>query len=235
MNFNYNQKPEYDLNAGMITELINLYGVLTKFLIVEKINKDDTVFGDYSHLKSDSSKIYDIFMLPETSEEFDNAGDMWREFGLVNAETINLFVSRTDIEQIFTENIDEEKGFNGILGNLIVLPNNRIIEITDVDFQTPGINNLYTYNNTKSVYKLSCKTYDMKLINEVDNVDISVDENEEYETLDNYFNELIGDSNEQNSEASEIPQVTTVIKGTVDTKVNKPIIDKTEDSVFGGF
>ena len=51
MNFNFSQKPDYQLNTSLTEEMINLYGVLTKFLVIEQINKDDAVFGDYSHMK----------------------------------------------------------------------------------------------------------------------------------------------------------------------------------------
>ena len=59
MNFNTNSTPDYSLNSGMIKEMISLYGVLTKFLVTEKINKDETVFGDYSHMKTDEDEVYD--------------------------------------------------------------------------------------------------------------------------------------------------------------------------------
>lgn len=68
MNFNYSKHPEYQLHTSLIEEAIKLYGILVKFLVTEKINKDDSVFGDYSHLKSDNSKIYDIYMLPDNTE-----------------------------------------------------------------------------------------------------------------------------------------------------------------------
>ena len=71
MNFNSSSTPDYALNTSLIEEVISLYGVLTKFLITTKINEDPTVFGDYSHLKSDNAKIYDIYMMPENSEEWD--------------------------------------------------------------------------------------------------------------------------------------------------------------------
>lgn len=241
MNFNFSQQPEYSLNSTLTHEVINLYGVLTKFLVVQKINKDDIVFGDYSHLKSDSSKIFDVYMMPENSEEFDSAGYNFSGFGLVNLDSVNLFVSRTSIELIFGANVDTTNGIGGIIGNLIILPNNKIMEITDVEYMVPGINNLFTYKDTKSAYKLSCKSYNNKLIQELNNSDISVskDENEDivpYESLDNYFNELIGEKTEQDVEAEVIPQVTTIIHTeTEDTRVQKPIIDKTEDDVFGAF
>ena len=230
MNFNFSNQPDYALNTSLVEELINLYGILTKFLITEKINKDDNVFGDYSHLKSDSSKIYDIYMLPENTEDWDASDFNLNGFGLVNFENIVLFAAKSNF-------VDEDHNeFDEIVGNLIVLPNNKVMEVTNVDATVPGVNNLFTYNDAKSVYKLTCKPYDFKLINEVDKVDISLDPSVPYETLDVYFQELIDTSNAQNTEAEVTPQVQTVVKtGTIDTKVQKPIIDKSEDSVWGSF
>lgn len=228
MNFNFSNKAEYDLNTSLATEMINLYGVLTKFMIVEKINTDDAVFGDYSHLKSDANKIYDIYMLPENTEEWDSTDYSFTNFGLVNFENITLFAARSNFDNI----VDLTK----IVGNLIVLPNNKVMEITDVDPTVPGVNNLFTYNDAKAIYKLVCKPYSFKLINELDNEDISVDPEVPYDTLDTYFNELIDQAAAQDTEAEVTEQVTTVDQGEVlDTKVIKPIIDKTEDDVWGQY
>jgi ribosomal protein L21E len=232
MNFNFSKQPEYQLNTSLIEEVIKLYGILVKFLVTEKINEDKTVFGDYSHMKSDNNKIYDIYMLPEASEDWDVGGFGMSQFGLMSLENIVLFAAKSS----FDPNPDNIEDQHEILGNLIVLPNNRIMEITNVEITTPGVNNLFTYNDAKSVYALTCKPYDFKLINELDNVDISVDPTIPYETLDVYFQELIGVKDDQDDSTQVTPEVTTIDKTTVfDTKVMKPIIDKSEDDVFGGF
>ena len=232
MNFNFSKQPEYQLNTSLIEEVIKLYGVLVKFLVTEKINEDKTVFGDYSHMKSDNNKIYDIYMLPEASEDWDVGGFGMSQFGLMSLENIVLFAAKSS----FDPNPDNIEDQHEILGNLIVLPNNRVMEITNVEITTPGVNNLFTYNDAKSVYALTCKPYDFKLINELDNVDISVEPTIPYETLDVYFQELIGVKDVQDESTQVTPEVTTIDKTTVfDTKVKKPIIDKSEDDVFGGF
>ena len=228
MNFNFDSKPEYQLNTSLVEEMIRLYGVLTKFMVTEKINSDDNVFGDYSHLKSDSEKIYDIYMLPEESEDWDVSSFSMNNFGLTNFENVSLFVAKSSFDTI--------SELDHITGNLIIFPNNKIMEITHVDFVVPGINNLFTYNNAKSVYKLVCKPYDFKLINELDKVDISVEEDVAYETLDVYFQELVDKAVDQDNEAEVRPQVTTVDKGELlDKKRIDPIIDKTEDDVWGQY
>lgn len=226
MNFNITEQPDYSLNTSLIDEMINLYGVLTKFLITEKINKDDVVFGDYSHMKTDSDRIYEMYMLPEITEDWDQSDMSFGQFGITNFENIQLFVSINSFEDI------ELDAPEGITGNLIVLPNNKIMEVTKASFEVPGVNNLFTYKDTKSVIKLSCKPYDVKLIQELDQVDISAEANVDYETLDTYFAELIGDATAQDTEAKVTAQVTT-IQG--DTKVEKPIVDTTESQVWGDF
>ncbi len=232
MNFNISKQPEYQLNTSLIEEVIRLYGVLVKFLVTEKINEDQTVFGDYSHMKSDNNKIYDIYMLPETSEDWDSGGFGMSNFGLMSLENITLFAAKSAFDTV-PDSIEDQ---HEILGNLIVLPNNRVMEITNVEATTPGVNNLFTYNDAKSIYKLTCKPHDFKLINELDTVDIAIDPTVPYETLDVYFQELIGDKVQVDNATNVTPEVTTIDKTTVfDTKVKKPIVDRSEDDVFGGF
>lgn len=237
MNFNHTLQPDYNLNESLVAEVINLYGVLTNFMVVEKINRDDVVFGDYSHIKTDGNAIFDLYALPEIMEEWDNGMSSFGEYGLVNMDVINLFVSRKDLDNIYG-NFDEGVGFKSVLGNLLVLPNNKIVEITDIKHEVPGVNNMFTMPDVKSVYKLTCKTYDHKLINEVDSVHVTADSeyDGDYETLDNYFNELVDLSVEQDNEAEVENLTKTIIKtGDIDEVIEKPIIDKTEDYIFGNF
>lgn len=228
MNFNFSSQPEYTLNTLLIEETIRLYGVLTKFLIVEQINKDDVVFGDYSHLKTDSSKIYEIYMLPENSEDWDQGEYSFTNFGLTNFETVNLFVAKSSFDNIAV--------LGHITGNLIVFPNNKVMEITNMDSIVPGVNNLFTYNDVKSVYKITCRPYSFKLINEINPLDVTNTPEEPHETLETYFNELIGIKEEQDFDIEEEESVQTVDAGVEeDILVQKPIIDKTEDDVWGQF
>lgn len=229
MNFNFNSQPEYTLQTSLIEEMINLYGVQVKFLVTEKINPDE-VFGDYSHLKSDSEKIYSMNMLPENSEDWNSDGYNFSNFGLVNLENVTLFAPRSYFPELLFPK------FSSIVGNLLIFPNNKIMEITDVDATVPGINNLYTFNDSKSVYKLTCKPYDFKLINEIPSADLGFEENMNYETLDSYFQELIDENSDQNTEAEVTTQVTIVqTTDDIDSKVQKPIVDKTEQDVWGSF
>lgn len=209
MNFNIGtNKNEYKLALDTTDELINLYGVETKLVLVEKINIDDVAFGDYSHIKTDDATTHRIFALPENSEEWDNIAINFTSNGVVSTETINIFVSRKTINKIFTD-IDANPGFSSIMGNLCVMPNGRIMEITDVKFEVPGMNNIFTHNNTKNVYKFSLVNYKAKPSGETSSAitsskDTETSLKEDYESLTATFDKLLGDAAEQDSAASGI-------------------------------
>lgn len=231
-NFNTNDAPEYDLNSELIDETINLYGVPTKFLVVQKLNSDDTVFGDYSSIKTDNSKIFDVYMMPENSDSWDSGGYNFSEFSLINNDSTTVFVSKNSVQNII------ELDFKELYGNLVVMPNNKIMEVTDVQFEVPGVNNLFTYSNAKSVYKLTLKPYAAKLTDEINTADISVDENVDYSTLENYFDELLDIKTTQDNEMEILPAVDIIKKEIgvqIDSVQRKPRVSNEEDSVFGEF
>lgn len=228
-NFNFSAQPEYTLNTSLIEEMIGLYGVATKFLIAEKINADNNVFGDYSHLKSNSSDIFEMYMLPENSEDWDADGFNITGFGLTNFENVVLYVAKSNFDAILE--------VQDITGNLIIFPNNKIMEITDTDATTPGINNLFTENDAKAVYRLTCKPYFTKLTTELAPADISYEDGGSYETLDTYFDELITTKSDQDNEAEVTQQVTVVnhIDDDFDTTTQEPIVNNDETSIWGEF
>jgi hypothetical protein len=231
-NYNTTAAPEYNLNADLIDECINLYGVPTKFLVVQKLNSDDVVFGDYSSIKTDNSKIFDVYMMPENSDSWDSGGYNFSEFGLLNNDSTTVFVSKNSVQNII------ELDFKELYGNLVVMPNNKIMEVTDVQFEVPGVNNLFTYSNEKSVYKLTLKPYAVKLTDEINQRDISIDDSEDYTTLDNYFDELLDLKTAQDSEMEINPAVDVIKKeiGTeIDTVQRKHRVSAEEDSIFGEF
>jgi len=234
-NFNFSGNSEYNLNTSMIDEVINLYGVPIKFLITQKINRDDLVFGDFSHLKTDNNKIYDLYAMPENSDDWDQGDSSFGQFGLTNFENINLFVSKKNI----IDTVPDLANNTGTLtGNLIVLPNQKIMEITNAMWEVPGVNNLFTYNDGKSVIKITCKPYDHKIVDEINPTDISLDPNVPYQTLDVYFNELINQTAQQDAVAEIIPSVPVVQKGVggIDTVSIQPPVDKnTEPDIWGQF
>jgi len=67
---NLNQRNnEYDLTGSLTEEVIRIYGVPLKILLADRINKEDT-FGDHSHIKLDSAKMFEVYGLPENSDDF---------------------------------------------------------------------------------------------------------------------------------------------------------------------
>jgi hypothetical protein len=229
-NFNINDNPEYDLNASLIDETINLYGIPVKFLVTTKLNSDDNIFGDYSSIKTDNSKIFEIYAMPENTESWDSAGYNFSEFGMLNLDAVAVFVSKNTVENIM------ELDFKQMYNNLVVMPNNKVMEVTDVQFEVPGVNNLFTFKNAKSVYKLTLKPYALKLTDEINRQDISIEDGEDYSTLDNYFDELLDRKTAVDTEMEINPSVDTIIKSDpIDIVQKKPFINKTEDSIFGEF
>lgn len=235
MNFNFSRKPEYDLNNSMGKELINLYGISVKILIVEKINNDNTVFGDFSHLKSDSEKIFDLPVMPEESEGWEDEGINFSAFGAFNNENISLFVHNEYIKQILK--------ITDVVGNLLIFPNNKLMEITHIDPLVPGLNNLFTSSNAKSILKLSCKPYNRKIIHELESEDLmynpetSEDYNEgDFESLEKYFDELMQTTDDLYVE-TEIEESMNTVKphDEEDELIKKPIIDSSIDRVWGEF
>ena len=236
MNFNFSNKPEYNLNSSLSKEMINLYGVMVKLVLIERINVDETVFGDFSHLKS-SGSIVDLPVLPEDTDNWDEGSFNMTAFGPINYENINLFVHADYIPLELNE----------IIGNLLVFPNNKVMEITYFDITVPGINNLFTYKDTKNLIKLTCKPYNGKIINELNPSDLihtsgefnDPVESEDFESLEKYFNELMKKEDDLfvETEVQESAQIVKPNKNPTkpDVIINKPLIDNTVDDVWGRF
>ena len=236
MNLNFYNKPEYDLNRSLITEMISMYGIQVKFVKVKKIN-EDLVFKDYQHLVADKNDIIEMYALPENSDSFDSSGYQFNSFGFTDLNNLSVFIS--------VESFGEIK-FKEIVGNLIVLPSNKILEITDVTFQVPGINNDFVNNNSRTVYKLTLTPYEFKLTDNLSEIQKPSDDLSPLDTppksLDDYFEELMKEKTDLETEL-EVKDSQTVSKETnlVDS-FERPIDEKvksqknvTTDDVWGSF
>lgn len=253
INLNFSPMPEYDLNESLVDEMINMYGVNIKLLITEKINVDDNVFGDFTHMKSNTEDTFEMFALPEEAEDFSTDGYSFSPFGNAGFDNVVLFLSKNSLK-IDGFVVDNNVDYRKVVSNLIIFPNNKIMEITDVDPCVPGVNNLFTQNNAKSVYKLTCKPYQASLVHEVSSDDITapttevypdfddfatvMESDDKYETLDNYFDELTDVKSEQDSEVSELSnfaEVISVSKSDTGIDVTTPaiLVDKSTDDVWG--
>ena len=236
MNLNFYNSPEYDLNKSLITEMISMYGIQVKFVKVKKI-KEDNLFKDYQHLVADKNDIIEMYALPENSDSFDSNGYQFSSFGFTDLNNLSVFISVESFGDI---------QFKEILGNLIVLPSNKILEITDVTFQVPGINNDFVNNNSRTVYKLTLTPYEFKLTDNLSEIQKPSDDLSPLDTqpksLDDYFEELMKEKEDLETEL-EVKDSQTVSKETnlVDS-FERPIDEKvksqknvTTDDVWGSF
>ena len=236
MNLNFYNAPEYDLNKSLITEMISMYGIQVKFVKVKKINEDN-LFKDYQHLVADKNDIIEMYALPENSDSFDSSGYQFNSFGFTDLNNLSVFISVESFGEI---------QFKEIVGNLIVLPSNKILEITDVTFQVPGINNDFVNNNSRTVYKLTLTPYEFKLTDNLSEIQKPSDDLSPLDTppksLDDYFEELMKEKEDLETEL-EVKDSQTVSKETnlVDS-FERPIDEKvksqknvTTDDVWGSF
>ena len=161
-NLNISRKPERDLYKSLIDETISMYGIKCKYLYTKKINKDLSVFKDFSHLKS--NKDYkDIYLLPEESENWE--GDVnYNLFGFHNNWTQHLYISKKSMYELFPEFL--KTGRHEMVNSLIITPSSTILEITHVESFDPGVSNTWAYADQPSAYKLTVKIYDNNISDE---------------------------------------------------------------------
>lgn len=244
MNFNFTHSNEYSLNNSLICECIKLYGIEAKLLKTEKINLDKEVFGDWSSIKTNSSDVFTIHLLPDNAENFDFSNYQFGDFGFLNTEQTSVYCSAQECLKLGFDS-------NALMSSLVVLPSNKVMEITNIEILNPGVNNLWAYSDAKCVFKLSLNTYNFKLHDEIKNSDITAtldipestecikdrieDEIDSIDALDNYFEKLIKTKKEQDFEAEVNDTVSTVepLEPSLDKRVMKPVVNKDEIDPFG--
>lgn len=245
-NLNFTHKNEYSLHNNIISEAIGLYGVQCKLIITFKQNIDFTVFGDWSNIKTNGLNIFDIDVLPADQSDIERQEYQFTEFGLNYLYSNEVFISSKSLAKL---------GINleALYSALIVFPSNQVMEITDVDFKVPGVNNLWAYTDLKSVIKLTLNSYQFKLHDDIQDKDLvntlevegdspeKIEENieisdENFKVLDNYFVSILNTKTDQDIE-SEVRDVTVDvdknIKEDKDDGVLKPIVDNREQDPFG--
>jgi len=235
MNFNYNQLPqkEYKLFKSQTKEIINLYGIETKYVITEKVNKD-FIFGEYSHLKIDNSNVFTLYMLPEETENWASDGSIYSNFGMTNLDTQIMFIAVDDME-IIHPNIPNRigKGWDFILGNLVIFPNNKIMEVTHFEHEVKGFNNLFPYDLKKNVYSISLKTYiaNRDDYSTANNITTSTEfDYQDFGNLAEVFGVDSDTKDEEDSRSTQIPLIDDVI---YTVPLRDSTIREDEDNVFG--
>jgi len=184
---NNNYDGEYELYRSTSKELVNMYGVLVKYIKIDRINKN-YIFGEWSHIKIDSNKIYEIYILPSEKDNWGGEDDLFSKFGLGDLQTLVVYIAADSFEVIHPNITNKELLVVDELpnNNLIVFQNNKVMEVTDfkLTHSEHGNNNIYTSNRSKNVYKLTLKSYiadnSIKLV-----TDDSLDD---FSNLDSIFN-----------------------------------------------
>ena len=237
VNFNFSHKNEYQLNINLIDEFIRLYGIECKLLITEKKNTDPIVFGDWSNIKTNNKDIFDVHIYSENADSFERQEYQFTEFGFNTLDNMSGFISIKEAKRF---NLDMEK----LLSSLIILPSNKILEITDCEYQVPGINNLWAYSDVKSAFKLTLRTYEIKLhdnfepysnVNtvEVDNLDDIDGVVENYDSIDGFFDTILKQESDLEYEA-EVNDTNTVKDEKLEPqKTQKPTVILDEKDPFG--
>ena len=246
INLNFSHKAEYKLHNDLIDDMIKMYGVSCKLIITLKQNIDFTVFGDWSNIKTNGTNIFDVMVYPAEAGDIERPEYQFSEFGLNYIYGNEVYVSSKSLATL---------GLNleALYSALIVFPSNQVMEITDVDFKVPGVNNLWAYTDLKSVIKLTLNSYQFKLHDDIQDKDLvntleveadspeKIEENieisdENFKVLDNYFESILNTKTDQDIE-SEVRDVTVDvdkdIKEDKDDGVLKPIVDNREQDPFG--
>ena len=159
MNFNLSRKPEYNLIGACTRELIDLYGVRCKLALTKKIDVT-TVVQEWASIKTNGETIFEIAVIPEQPEAFDSVDYQFGNFGFMPADNIVCFISAAELDAICP--------FKEALGNLVVLPSGKVMEISDIDIQTSGqAGNLFAYPDDKVVYRIKLVPYEFKLHDQI--------------------------------------------------------------------
>jgi len=243
MNFNYStdgsHNSEYDLFRSTTEEMINLYGIKIKYIITEKVNQD-TIFGEHSHLRIDNENVHEFFAKPEETSQWEGDNSLYSKFGLQNMDTMNIFVSRTDMEKIHPEIVNREGKAtvdNLPHGNLVSFDSNKLMEVTEMRLtsDTFGNNNVFDSNLTKNVYKLTLKSYIANRDDYSTADDISNSDEVDYEDFGNL--ESIFNNEEENKEEQEKRSKLPVLEDEViyPQEPRKKPVRKNENNPFGDF
>jgi len=109
---NFNYAREQDLLEDLAIESIKIYGHTFKYIPRTIVEKDD-LFGESVLSKFDSAA--DLEMYVKNTEGFDGDGDFLSKFGLEIRDSMTLTVARKRYDQIRTEKVSTEVGFNIIM------------------------------------------------------------------------------------------------------------------------
>lgn len=180
-----NKKNEYQLSGSLTTELINMFGIEATYLKTQNMQVDE-VLGDVKFYSvTTPEQVVKVMLLPESPEGFDKHDNLLTNFGIFNLDALDFFISIEDMKKLYGESAE----FNRCVGDLIVFPSNKVMEVTNCISQVAGINNMFLYKNQKNVFKLTCKTYSHNRDEiKIEKVEVPEDEVINFDNLDDLFN-----------------------------------------------
>lgn len=247
INLNFTHKNEYKLHNDVIAEAISMYGTECKLILTQKQNVDESVFGDWSNIATNGTNIFDVHVLSVDQDDIERTEYQFTDYGLNYLYNNAVYISTKELARY-------RLSMESLYNSLLVFPSNQVMEVVNVEFKVPGINNLWAFSDTKSVLKLSLNTYQFKLHDQIEGADLvntievegntpgEIAENiaeakENYDILDNYFESLLKTKDTQEYEA-EVKDATIEVdqnSGIVDTDLNnpKPVVDNNETDPFG--
>ena len=194
INLNYSHSPEYNLYNNVTDELISMYGILSKYIVTEKVSLDLNTFGEWTTLKAEEDDVHEVFLLPATQENWQGQNIMFDQFGLGNFSTMEFFLSEKGLHSIFPE-WENSVDINDMISDLILMPSGKVLEVTHVEPLVEGVNNLFAYDDTKNTVKITCRNYEFRKNDEleIDDIDnpLTPPEKEAQDNLDDYFTRLI--------------------------------------------
>ena len=106
---NFSYPNEQDLVEDLTIESIKVYGHNVKY-IPKNIQEIDNLFGEDKLIKYDVAA--DVEMYVKNVEGFEGEGDFMSKFGLQINDQLTLTVARKRFDQIKTEKLVEETGYN---------------------------------------------------------------------------------------------------------------------------
>lgn len=165
-NLNTSRKPETKLQANLIHENIQIYGIQCLWLYAERVNEDKLVFKDFSHFKvQNKGNFKEVTLLPEDASTYE--GDVnYNMFGIYQQYTQHLFISQKDMLRLYPDFLSETGSRAKVVNSLILLPSSTLLEVTHVESFDVGIANLWSYNDNPKSYKLTVKVYSNNISDE---------------------------------------------------------------------
>lgn len=166
-NFNNNAN-EYALHGSATAEMIELYGLQVTYIKMTKVNSD-RLLSEYQFMRADNDSVYKVMVYPENTGTYNDQNDLLSKFGLLMNDSTPLFISRK-----YMDIIHEDGNYHHSVGDVIMMPSGQLFEVTELEAQVPGLNNMFTYNNTKNVFLLKTRayTYNHDQVNITDDPDI---------------------------------------------------------------